>query len=59
MTFQAEKSMCKGPVAGVCEEQECPCSWRGRECGVSGSLEDSWMGLEWSPERNRTPMGVF
>lgn len=22
MTFQAEKSMCKGPVAGVCEEQE-------------------------------------
>lgn len=26
--FQAEKSMCKGPVAGVCEKQEHSLSYR-------------------------------
>ena len=32
--FQAENSVWKGPVAGVCEEQAHPHGWRGRGEGV-------------------------
>lgn len=32
--FQAENGTCKGPVAGVCEEQVCLRSWRVHRKGV-------------------------
>lgn len=47
---QAENSMCKGPVAGVCEEQEHPCNWRERGC-EKGLTEAGQVMLAWQTHR--------